>query len=88
MVIWSWPEASELAGIGRTELQNPTSDGFVGHADATPSQQILDVPEAQRETAIKPNRASNDFGRQPVVAVQDRFRRQMARPTTLVQKAD
>jgi hypothetical protein len=43
---WSWPQPAQVAGEGRTELQNPAPDGFVRGLDAALSQELLDIAVA------------------------------------------
>ena len=47
--------ASRLHCLGPTELQDPSSNCPVGDVETTLGEQVLDVPIAQRETAIEPN---------------------------------
>ena len=74
-IIRSWPEASEPPGIAVSELENPTTHGLVRYIEAAIGQQILNVPEAQREAAIEPYGVLDDLGWESVTAIGDRFHR-------------
>ena len=47
----------------------PETDRLVGDEDASPGQQILDVPVAEVEAVIEPNGVPNDFSRKSVAPV-------------------
>jgi hypothetical protein len=49
--IGTWMCCSLHLGIGETELDRPTTGGFVRHIDATLGQQTFDIPKAQRKPA-------------------------------------
>ena len=51
------------------ELQAPALDRLVAEDDAALGQEQLDVPEAQRERVVKPNRVGDDRGREAVTMV-------------------
>lgn len=74
-IIRSWSEASEPPRIAVPELEDPTTHSLVRGVEAPFGQQILDVSEAQRETAIEPHGMLNNMGRKSVAAVEDRFHR-------------
>jgi hypothetical protein len=59
-----------------SELENPTTHGLAGHVEAARGQQILDVPQAQREAAIEPYGVLDDLGRESVIAVGDLLHQQ------------
>ena len=52
-----------------TELLTPTSNRFIRDDDASLSQQIFNIAEAQTETVVKPDSMANDFGRKPMALV-------------------
>ncbi len=74
-IIRSWPEASEPLCIAVSELENPTTHSLVADFEAALGQQILDVSEAQRETAIEPYGVLDDLGRESVATIGDLFHR-------------
>ena len=51
------------------ELQAPAPDRLVGEDDAALGQEQLDVPEAQRERVVEPDRVGDDRGREAVTMV-------------------
>ena len=61
--------ALELSGVLRTKLPRPLSDGLVGHDDAPLGEEIFDIPEAQTESIVEPDRMADDLGREPVSVV-------------------
>ena len=48
--------ASRFHCLGPTDLQDPSSNCPVGDVETTLGEQVLDVPIAQRETAIRAKR--------------------------------
>ncbi len=48
--------ASRFHCLGPTELQDPSSSCLIGDVETTLGEQVLDVPMAQRETAIRAKR--------------------------------
>jgi hypothetical protein len=42
----AWRPAPEAAGASRAELQGSSSDGLIGHDDATLQQHLLEQPQA------------------------------------------
>src|SRR5580704_13273775 len=52
-------------------MVHPASHGLIGHQDPTLSQQILNIPEAQGEPDIKPDRLLDNLGREAVAAITD-----------------
>jgi hypothetical protein len=55
-----------------TELQHPPPHGFVGEVEPSFGQQFLDIPVAQGEAEIQPNRVLDDLGREAMTAVAER----------------
>jgi hypothetical protein len=76
--IRTWSATSELSGIGGSELQNPAPNALVGNIEAAFGEKVLDITEAQRETAIQPNRVLDDGWRKSVT-----FVRNLAHPPRL-----
>jgi hypothetical protein len=66
--VWLLPSSAKIGSDLGCKMVHPAAHGFIGHQDPALSQQILDVAEAQSEPDIKPNRLSDDFGREAVAA--------------------
>jgi hypothetical protein len=47
-----------------SEFQNPSSDRLVGDVDPALGQEFLHVTVAERKAQIKPDRMSDDLGRE------------------------
>jgi len=58
------PRVSQISRDRRTKLQDPAADGLVADAQASRSEQILDVAVAQGEPQIKPDRVLDDRRRE------------------------
>ena len=56
----SWPPASNPPPIGPTEFQDPSSNRLIRDVETTLGKQVLNVPIAQRETAIEPDGMLDD----------------------------
>jgi hypothetical protein len=52
--------AAALCGDQRTKLQHPAPHRFLGNVQPTLGEKILDVPVAQREARVEPNRVLDD----------------------------
>ena len=61
--------AAQPMRVMGSELVAPEADRLVGDEDASPGQQILDVPVAWIEAAIEPDGLSDDLRRKPVAPV-------------------
>jgi hypothetical protein len=64
------PPASRLQGEAPAELQAPAPDALVGDDHAPLGQEQLDVPEAQAEAVVQPDRVADDLAGEAVAAVQ------------------
>jgi hypothetical protein len=62
----------ERAGILGTELETPLPNGLVGDLHAALCQEILYVPEAQREPVVEPDGMADDLGRKSLSPVAGR----------------
>ena len=51
----SWPPTLNPPRIGPTEFQDPSSNCLIRDVETTLGKQVLNVPIAQRETAIEPD---------------------------------
>ena len=51
----SWPPTLNPPRIGPTEFQDPSSNCLIREVETTLGKQVLNVPIAQRETAIEPD---------------------------------
>lgn len=56
-----WPAAPNLSGIGGSELQNTAPNALVRNSKATFGEKVLDMTEAQCESAIQPDRVLDDI---------------------------
>ena len=56
----SWPPTLNPPRIGRTEFQDPSSNCLIRDVETTLGKQVLNVPIAQRETAIEPDGMLDD----------------------------
>jgi hypothetical protein len=59
----------QLADIVCTELLTPPPNRFLGYENAPFRQKILDIPEAEAETMVGPDRITDDLGRKPITGV-------------------
>ena len=56
----SWPPTLNPPRIGPTEFQDPSSNCLIRDVETTLGKQVLNVPIAQRETAIQPDGMLDD----------------------------
>ncbi len=63
------------AGIRWSKLAAPGSNGFAGYGDATLSEQVPGIAEAQREPMAQPDGMADDFGWKAVASIQGNCRR-------------
>ena len=56
----SWPPTLNPPRIGPTEFQDPSSNCLIRDVETTLGKQVLNVPIAQRETAIEPDGVLDD----------------------------
>ena len=56
----SWPPTLNPPRIGPTEFQDPSSNCLIRDVETTLGKQVLNVPIAQRETAIEPDGMLDD----------------------------
>ena len=56
----SWPPTLNPPRIGPTEFQDPSSNCLIREVETTLGKQVLNVPIAQRETAIEPDGMLDD----------------------------
>lgn len=57
---------ADVRGDSGSKLVRPATDGLVSDIDATLGDQILDIPQAHRETIVEPHRISDHIRREPV----------------------
>jgi hypothetical protein len=69
LVPWPWSAASQAVGETRAEFLAPTSQGLIGDDDATLSQYQLNIPHAEAEHVVQPDRVTDDFGGEPMAEV-------------------
>jgi hypothetical protein len=63
------PTPAEIVREAGAELQAPPTDALVRHDYAALGQDQLDVPEAQAEPVVEPNRVADYLGREAVTMV-------------------
>jgi hypothetical protein len=63
-----------LIGVRLTELATPLADGLRGHPDATFTQELFHIPEAQTEAKVQPDRVADDFNRKTMVLIASGWR--------------
>ena len=66
--------AAQLMGEGLAELQAPLPQGLVGYEDTPGGESFFDVPKAQGEAKIEPDRVGDNLGREAVTAIRIRGR--------------
>jgi hypothetical protein len=59
----------ELLGVLGSKLLTPLPDGLIGDDDASLRQELLDVPETQAESVVKPHCVTNDLRGESVSVV-------------------
>jgi hypothetical protein len=64
-----WTRCSQPPGIGQAEFQRSAPDSLVGDLDAALRKEILDIPEAQWEAQIQPDRVLDDLSREAMTAI-------------------
>src|SRR3954453_17400013 len=72
--------SADLVRERLAELEAPLPHGLVADDDAAGGQQLLDHPQAERETEIEPDGVADDLRREPVAGVGRRDRLRHARP--------
>ena len=65
------PAFTQVRRNGGPEMVDPAAHRLMGHHDPALSQQILDIPEAQREPDAQLDHVLDDPGRKAVSAVAD-----------------
>src|SRR5271155_646685 len=65
------PAAAQPSRDHRSEFQHPTPDGFIGDVEPPLGEEFLDVPIAQREAQVEPDRVLDNYRRKAVAAVGD-----------------
>jgi hypothetical protein len=60
---------TDLAGVYPSERLRPVPHGFMADDDSARCQQVLDHPQAERKTDREPDSLLDDFGREPVAAI-------------------
>ena len=55
------------------ELLTPLSDNLLRHKDSALGKKILDIPEAQTEAMVSPDRIADDLGRETIAGVTRRM---------------
>jgi hypothetical protein len=65
----SWPPAAQAVGKAPAEFLAPATNGLVGDDDTPLGQKELNVPEAEAEHVIQPNRMADDVSGKAVAIV-------------------
>jgi hypothetical protein len=65
----SWTAATELIGIRLAKLATPLADGFIRHPDATFTQELFDIAEAQTKPKVQPHGVADDLDRKAVILI-------------------
>jgi hypothetical protein len=73
-VAWSRPASSRAVGETRREFLAPASHRLVGDDEATLSEDQLNIPQAQAEHVLQPDRVADDLGGEPMAVVRVRWR--------------
>jgi hypothetical protein len=60
---------SQSPRVYRTKLLPPESNGLIADHDASLGEEILAIPEAERESVVEPYGAADDFRRVAVTAI-------------------
>jgi hypothetical protein len=60
----------QFSRIFRTELPAPSANRFVRHSDPSFGEQILDVPETDAESRVKPDCVTDDLARIAVTVIE------------------
>jgi hypothetical protein len=59
----------QFPSIAGTELLTPLPDRLIRHDDSALGKKILDIPEAQAEAMVSPDRIADDLGRESIAGV-------------------
>jgi hypothetical protein len=62
-------EPPQLVGVPGAERGDPAAHRLVADGDPALGEDLLDVPEAEREAEVEPDRMGDHFGRERVAAV-------------------
>src|SRR5262245_38895871 len=63
------PPMTELIGILLAKFMTPFPNRFVRDNDATGQQQLPDIPVAEAEAEVQPDRMADDLDRETVVLI-------------------
>ena len=69
LVPWPWSAASQAVGETRAEFLAPASHRLIGDDDATLSQYQRNIPQAEAEHVVQPDRVTDDLGGEPMAEV-------------------
>jgi len=60
----------QSAGVFRSKLPAPRSNGFVGYGDTTLGEKVLDIAKAERESMVQPDGMADDLRWKAVASIQ------------------
>jgi hypothetical protein len=60
-----------MPGNDWSEFEHPSTDRLIADHQSALSQEILDIPIAQREPEVEPDSMSDDVGRKSVAGIGD-----------------
>jgi hypothetical protein len=69
LITWPRTAAPELIGIRLAKLAAPLTDGLIGQGNATFTQQLFHIPEAQTESKVQPDRVADNLHRKAVILI-------------------
>jgi hypothetical protein len=69
LVPWPRSAASQAVGETRAEFLAPASHRPIGDDDATLSQYQRNIPQAEAEHVVQPDRVTDDLGGEPMAEV-------------------
>src|SRR5580704_5278130 len=72
LVARSWPAASQAVCEGLAKLLAPPTNRLIRDDNAAFSQKQLNIPEAEAEHVVQPDRMADDLGGKAVAVVGDR----------------
>jgi hypothetical protein len=69
LVTKSGTAATELIRVRLTDLATPLADGFLRHPDATFTEVLFNIAEAQTKPKVEPHGVADNFDRKAVVLI-------------------
>lgn len=72
VVAGRWPLASKVGGNHGSEYYEPSADGFIRNVATPLSEHFFDVPQAECNASVKPDRMTYDSQREAVALEAER----------------